>query len=116
MKKFFLITLAGMLLVSCGTTGPTKLYSWYNYEDVAYKYSKTPNETLQAQLLATYEAMINKQGGKRKTVPPGLCAEYGYMLCKMKRVDEGIGFLKKEIELYPESEVYVSNIIKMFEQ
>lgn len=113
MKKCLLISLVCMLFASCG---PTQLYSWYDYEDVTYKYSKVPDEKLQEKVLEQYDKMINKQRGKREAVPPGLYAEYGYMLCKMKRVDEGIEYLKKEIALYPESEVYVSNIIKMFEQ
>lgn len=102
-----------MVLSSCG---PTKLYSWYNYEDATYKYHKVPDDKLREKVLIQYENMINKQREKRGVVPPGLYAEYGYMLCKMNKVSEGLEYLKKEIVLYPESEVYISRIIKSFEQ
>jgi len=113
MRKVLLIAFACLVLTSCGST---QLYSWYDYEDVTYKYSKVPDDKLQEKVLAQYEKMINKQREKRGVVPPGLYAEYGYMLCKMERVSEGLEYLKKEIALYPESEVYISRIIKSFEQ
>lgn len=113
MKKGLLIAFASLILTSCGST---QLYSWYNYEDTTYKYSKVPDDKLQKNVLEQYERMINKQREKRRVVPPGLCAEYGYMLCKMERVSEGLEYLKKEIALYPESEVYISHVIKSFEK
>ena len=113
MKKIFIFLFTCMVLSSCG---PTKLYSWYNYEDVTYKYHKVPDDKLREKVLIQYENMINKQREKRGVVPPGLYAEYGYMLCKMNKVSEGLEYLKKEIVLYPESEVYISRIIKSFEQ
>ena len=60
--------------------------------------------------------MIEKQKGLRKTVPPGLNAEYGFLLCKQGKKEEGIKYLKAEIALYPESATYVSRIIKQLEK
>ena len=113
MKKCLLMAVACLLLSSCAST---KLYSWYDYEDATYEFNKAPDEELQKKVIEQYEKMINKQTETRGVVPPGLYAEYGYMLCKMNRIAEGIEFLKKEIALYPESEVYISRIIKAFEK
>ena len=60
--------------------------------------------------------MIEKQKGLRKTVPPGLNAEYGFLLCKLGKKEEGIKYLKAEMALYPESATYVSRIIKQLEK
>lgn len=49
-------------------------------------------------------------------VPPGLYAEYGYLLYKTGKKDEGLSFLRQEIKLYPESERYISRIIKQIEK
>ncbi len=49
-------------------------------------------------------------------VPPGLYAEYGYLLYKTGKKDEGLTFLKQEITAYPESEKYISRIIKQLEK
>lgn len=116
MKKIILplLFVCAYALNSCSSS--SSLYSWYNYEDVTYQYSKKQTDELQAKVLEQYEKMQNKQKGLRKTVPPGLCAEQGFMLCKNGKIEEGIILLKKEIELYPESSIYITRIIKQLEK
>ena len=59
---------------------------------------------------------IEKQNDLRKVVPPGLYAEYGYMLYQNGKTEEGLVNLKKEIALYPESAPFISRIIKQLEK
>lgn len=113
MKKIFLPCFIVLLLASCGSQ--KSLYSWYNYNDVNYEYNKTPNEKTLATLTKQYEKIAKKQKGERKVVPPGFYAEYGYLLTKTGKKEEGIDMMKKEIQVYPESEKYVSRIIKQLE-
>ena len=87
-----------------------------DYEDITYQYNKKHTEELKVKVLEEYQNMIQKQNGIRATVPPGMYAEYGYMLYKTGKKEEGIRFLKEEIKLYPESEVYISRIIKQLEK
>ena len=47
---------------------------------------------------------------KNKIVPPGVNAEYGYLLLKEGQENEGFAYLAKEIELYPESTVFITRI------
>ena len=103
-----------LILTSCG--GTKELYSWYKYEDVAYQYQKRGTDELQAKLLAQYVKMAKKQQGTRGVVPPGFNAEYGYLLVKSGKVEEGIQRMKEEIALYPESEVYIGRIIKQLKK
>ncbi|MBQ2886808.1 MAG: DUF4810 domain-containing protein [Alphaproteobacteria bacterium] len=114
-KTFLLLACCAFFFASCTTTSKA-LYSWHNYEDASYQYQKKGSDELFAKAMAEYLKVIEKQRGTRKTVPPGLNAEYGYMLYKSGKAAEGIAFLKKEIALYPESEVYISRIIKQLEQ
>lgn len=114
MKKIFITLVAVLALSSCNTT--QSLYSWYDYEDATYQYNKKLTEELQVKMLAQYNKLIEKQKGTRGIVPPGMYAEYGYQLCKTGKKEEGLGFLKKEITLYPESEKYISRIIKQLEK
>lgn len=117
MRKFFLpltATIAVLSFTSCGTN--KNLYTWHNYEDVSYKYSKKVTPELEVKLLDEYRKLTDKQKGLRGVVPPGLYAEYGFLLYKTGKKEEGLAFLKKEIELYPESTVYISRIIKQIEQ
>lgn len=115
MRKAIIPVLAALILGSCTT--PTKtLYSWYDYEDATYQYSKKRTDELKVKVLEQYKRLTDKQKGTRGAVPPGLYAEYGYMLYKSGKKDEGLEFLKKEIQLYPESEKYISRIIKQLEK
>ena len=63
-----------------------------------------------------YQKLTEKQKGIRGTVPPGLYAEYGYLLYKTGKQKDGLNFLKEEVKLYPESEKYISRIIKQLEK
>lgn len=114
MKKLFITAVALLSMSSCNTT--KSLYSWYGYEDATYQYSKKATEELQAKMLEQYKKITDKQNGIRGVVPPGLYAEYGYQLYKNGKKEEGLAFLKKEIQLYPESEKYISRIIKQLEK
>lgn len=117
MKKTIYVGLlagAALALSSCGS--PTTLYSWHDYEDATYQYSKRQTEELQVKVLEQYKKVTEKQKGIRGVVPPGMYAEYGFLLYKTGKKEEGLGFLKKEIELYPESEAYISRIIKQLEK
>lgn len=114
MKKILLTLFVIMTIMSCTTT--TTLYSWYNYEDITYQYSKRKTDELQIKVLEQYQKLTEKQNGTRGTVPPGLYAEYGYLLYMTGKQEEGLKFLKEEIKLYPESEKYISRIIKQLEK
>lgn len=115
-KKIFISCLCftALLLASC--SAPTNLYSWYNYEDVTYKYSKLKTDELKNKVYQQYDKMEKKQVGLRKVVPPGFYAEYGFMLCKDGKTEEGLTYLKQEIALYPESEVFIGGMIKNLEK
>ena len=117
MKKliFPVAVITAMLAVSSCTTTKT-LYSWYDYEDATYQYHKRLTEELQVKVLEQYKKITEKQRGVRGVVPPGMYAEYGYLLYKTGKKDEGLAFLKKEVELYPESDTYISRIIKQLEK
>ena len=114
MKKILLTLFVIMTITSCTTT--TTLYSWYNYEDITYQYSKRKTDELQVKVLEQYQKLTENQRGTRGTVPPGLYAEYGYLLYMTGKQEEGLKFLKEEIKLYPESDIYISRIIKQLEK
>ncbi len=88
MKKLFLLTGLVLLICSCVETKPM-LYNWGSknhsknaseYEVLLYgNYHKQSPESVCA-LLCQYEYMITHPGGQRGTIPPGICAEYGYLL------------------------------------
>lgn len=114
MKKLFIAAMVAAAFTSCSTT--KTLYSWYDYEDATYQYNKKPTDELKTAMLKQYKKLEEKQKGTRGVVPPGFNSEYGYLLYKTSKKEEGLEYLKKEIALYPESEVYISRIIKQLEK
>ena len=111
MKTIFAFTLLALFLTGC-VTAPKSLYSWEDYQERSYDYIMEENTKSMEVLMATYEKIINKQTGSRQTAPPGICADYGYLLYKQGKTQEGLALLNKEIALYPESSVFISRIIK----
>lgn len=113
-KNLFVALFGALLLTSCVTT-QKPLYTWDKYGDATYAYVKEPNEKTIEELIAVYENIIYKQNGSRQVPPPGIYADYGYLLLQANKVEEGKAMLQKEIETYPESKVFVERILKMAE-
>ena len=103
-----LVVLMFALCAGCAPSGNT--FYWGDYSSTLYDLKKTPDEkTLDAhrkQLL-----LVMEESGKRgKQVPPGVYAEYGYVLLRDGKEAEGMGYLDKEAALYPESVVFIQRI------
>lgn len=107
------------------------------YENLAYQsYDKQTPKSL-CNLVAAYENMVTNPGGTRQVPPPGICAEYGYLLLQPETAEtflnnatpiqkklfssedysalfqeRGKEMLQKEIELYPESAKFIEPLIK----
>lgn len=144
MKKSLIFIVACLILSSCVTT--SSLYYWGGesndvtlYESLAYKtYDKQTPESI-CKLVVAYEDIVQHPVGSRQMPPPGICAEYGYLLLqpetagifamyatdKQKRSFGGTDYIlifrqkgeemmKKEMELYPESATFIAPLIKRF--
>ena len=114
MRKFFLGAICMIAMTSCQTQ--TSLYSWYGSENATYTYTKRGTDETLEKAMEQYNKVLNNQKGLRKTVPPGVNAEYGYLLCKAGKKKEGLALLRAEIQAYPESEKFISRIINQLEK
>ena len=115
-RDSLLIILVLFLISSCAPS--TSLYTWgskkkYSYHNASYNYLKVNDEASINVLRSSYIDIINKQKGTRKTVPPGIYADYGFMLISLDEKEEGIEMLKKEMVLYPESTIFITRILNM---
>ena len=85
MKRLLILAVVSFSLASCGLT--SSLYYWggaqngtTTYENLAYRhYDKHTPESI-CRLICMYEDIVTHPGGMRRMPPPGICAEYGYML------------------------------------
>jgi hypothetical protein len=98
-----------MLLASCAKP----LYNWDTYNQDSYNHLKKSDDKSQDKLLKTYEKMIAKPKGTRGVPPPGVYADYGFFLISLDRMEKGEAMLEKEIELYPESKVFIDLVLNM---
>jgi hypothetical protein len=114
MKKTILITLSLVLLTACSVQKP--LYTWSNYTNSSYNYLKNSDEKSTEELIKTYQEIIEKQKGSRGVVPPGIYADYGFILLQANKTAEGKAMLMQEIALYPESRIFIERILKMTEK
>jgi hypothetical protein len=113
MKKELLLAVPLLLLLSCTVQKP--LYSWSNYQTTSYNYLKNNQDKDLQELLDSYKKIIEKQEGTRNVPPPGVCADYGYLLIMKGKTAEGKTLLKKEVELYPESKIFIDRILKLID-
>ena len=114
MKKAIILITGTLLIVSCSVQKP--LYTWSDYNKTSYDYLKKSNEKATQNLIESYQKIISEQKGSRKVPPPGIYADYGFLLLQTEHNEEGKQMLAKEIEYYPESKVFIDRILKMLEQ
>ena len=110
--KIAVISMFALFAISCTST--KKLYTWYDYQEDYYNYLKNADGESLEKLLATYDKIIEEQKDTRGVVPPGIYADYGYLLMEKGKTAEAKAMFAKEIELYPESEVFIGSILKRF--
>lgn len=87
----FLTALAVLTLSGCATPN---MYYWGDYEDALYSHYETPgrmHEFSRNLLSIIAEARENK-----RPVPPGIYAEYGYVLMQMGHPSAAIMYYKLE--------------------
>lgn len=145
MRRTILLFLSVFALSSCGVPA---LYYWggtqngaTTYENLAYKDYKTQTPDVICKLICTYEKIVTTPTGTRQVPPPGICAEYGYLLLQPETaqiflttatsqqksafkgndyeslfLERGKEMLQKELEYYPESRVFVEPLIKKLVQ
>ena len=112
--KYLLMVIISICAISCAPTKP--LYNWRGYDDAVYAYTKASDDKSTENLIKIYEKLIKKSGGSREVPPPGVCADYGYILIKKGEITKGKELLIKETVLYPESKQFVDRIIKRFDK
>jgi hypothetical protein len=76
---------------------------------------KNTNEATSNKLSEEYQKIIKKQKGIRGVVPPGVYADYGFLLLQSNNMVQAREMLQKEVDLYPESKIFIDKIIKLTE-
>jgi len=110
----FILSTVFLLLVGC--VPPETTFFWGDYSGTLYAYKKTPDEKTLADHKASLLLIITESPKKKLPVPPGVYAEYGYLLVLEGKEDEGLGYLDKELSLYPESRVFITRMKQAYQK
>lgn len=102
------ITLLVLLLTGCQKQG---IFYWGDYSQTYYDEMKNPCEATGAAHLKTLETIIEQSKVKNLAVPPGVHAEYGFIMLKAGKSDVAISSFEQEKALYPESRVFMDRLI-----
>ena len=107
MHRFSYIVLLLVVSLTSGCATPS-MYSWGSYEQDLYKYYKSPDnlEDLESNL-----AVLLEQAETGQTIPPGLYAEYGYLMFEMGDAESAIKYFEKEKATWPESSQFMDTMI-----
>lgn len=138
------ILLTVTLLASCSSSRSklynNNVYHWgyiddnvTQYEIAVFEYLNTKTPKSLCDLITTYREIMEDCKDNERMIPPGICAEFGYLLLnpnteaiffeyatseqknfmKDKNFqDYGKQLIEKEKALYPESEVYLNRVVK----
>lgn len=105
--RYVLAICLAFLFVGCGGAKPKPLYSWGDYQNAQIKYSKNTNDK---KALEEYEKSL-RELVKQDKIPPSVCSEYALVLVKLDRQEEAKEYFLKEIKNYPESQVFIKNVM-----
>ncbi|MPY74728.1 MAG: DUF4810 domain-containing protein [Alphaproteobacteria bacterium] len=116
----FRTTVLSAVMLTVGACVQDRLYTWNDYEGDLYGYYKDP-EKLSALMAALQTTIAENEkaaeaggtgGGKRAIrMPPGLYAEYGYLLLLSNRQQEAKEYFQKEKDTWPESSTLMDRML-----
>jgi hypothetical protein len=111
LKSIFARALVGgLVMFGLSACGPPKtLYDWNGYNRELLAYYKSPAE--QAKFAEKLFEDIEK-AELTDTVPPGLYAEYGYIVMQMGETQTAIVYFTKERDRWPEARYLMDSVIK----
>jgi hypothetical protein len=96
-----ILTLAG-----CG--GANTRYAWNNYDAELYEHYKDP---AQKELFIQSMKEIVEAAESEGKVPPGVYAEYGFLLQEKGDISQAINYYQKEAEKWPESKYLMAKLV-----
>ena len=99
-KHRLCLAMAVVFGLTASGCGQTTLYNWGHYEkSLQDNYVAHTEAEAYSNLEATITA-AQQTGGR---IPPGVCAEYGFLLYKRGQHENAIKYFQQEAQLFPES-------------
>lgn len=104
--QLFLLCCIAVVVAGCA---PKTRYSWNEYDQKLYQHYKNPAEI--DQFIADLKEVI-EEGEEDGKVPPGIYAEYGFVLYEQGKYKEAVKYFSIENDKWPESRVLMAKMIQ----
>ena len=105
-RSLLVVFACGAVLGGCA---PRPLYDWGRYEE-SLQANYVNHDTTKAYSSLEATIVSGQQTGHR--VPPGACAEYGFLLYKRGEHEHAIEYFQREGQLFPESKPLMGTLIE----
>lgn len=101
--------LGGLFILLLGGCAPQGLFYWGDYESSLYQRYVEQNPS---QAEAYLKQTIAEAERANYRIPPGVYADYGYLLYRRDEKRAAIAYFGKEKKLYPESTLLMDKLIE----
>jgi hypothetical protein len=109
-KKLIVILFLATLVSACSTVSPGGYY-WGKYSYSYHELIKNPSTKSRTAHQETLLNIIAESQEKSLRVPPGIHAELGNILAFNNQTAAAVSEFNKEVELYPESKVFIERLL-----
>lgn len=103
-----LILLVVLTAMVAGCGGRNTRYAWSDYDVVLYEHYKNPAQ--KEEFIKSMKEIVEK-AEVEKRVPPGIYAEYGFLLYDQGNIPLAIEYYQKEANTWPESKAFMTKVI-----
>jgi hypothetical protein len=93
-----------------------RLYHWGQYEDSLHARVSDASPEGRQKAFRMLEQTIQSAEQSGQRVPPGVYADYGYLLYRSNRLDEAVSYFRKEADVYPEARPLMDAVISRIDQ
>ena len=112
MKRRLLLLVVFLTSVFAAGCAPQQSYYFGNYSQTLYASEKYQNEEAYVKHQQELERVIYESEVRNLPIPPGICAELGYINLKGNNSKEAIRLFQLEAQLYPESKHLMDRLIQ----
>jgi len=113
MRRFLKTTAVLSLLLTAFGCAAQRHYEWSDYDQKLYDYYKAPAQK-EEFYNSVKEALAESESANK--VPPGLYAEYGFLMYEQGNSLEAIRYYQKEADKWPESKFFMQKMIGVVEK
>jgi hypothetical protein len=113
MKSNLIKFVVGLVTVlTCfGCSAKKQIYYWGDYSDSLYHAKKDPCVESLAKHKEALENIVEESKNRNLRIPPGVCAELGYLYAAKNNSKKAIELFKMEKQTYPESTILMDRLI-----